>query len=156
MKQLIILIFFSFSLVGQNDKVVPHYSCGYLGYNWQGTHNIEYGINLLLKLKPNVNRDNVGLVLAANFNYLNNSFYLTPLPKIHYRKSFKKNKDLCFHSYISYFYTSYNSKFDNRISPEFGFGYKLFQLTAKANIPISNYQDKYTLPFGLSIKITNY
>ena len=91
-------------MFGQSEKFVPHYSCAYLGYTWQGTHNIEYGANFLLKIKPNENRDNIGLILAANLNYLNNSFYLTPLPKIHYRKSFKKNKDLCFHLYKLFLY----------------------------------------------------
>jgi hypothetical protein len=156
MRNLTILFFLSLNLIGQDGKVKPRYSCTYFAYNWQGTHNLEFGNSLLLLLKPSINKDNVGLIFAANLNYLNNSFYLTPLPKIHYRKSFRKNKNLSFHSYIGYFYTSYNSNFDNRISPELGIGYKLFHLTAKANIAISNYQDKYTLPFGLSIKLANY
>ena len=151
-----ILIFASLLTFGQNNERKFRYSCAYLAYTWQGTNNIESGIILLFKLKPKENRDNIGLVVAGNLSYLNNSFYLTPLPKFHFRKSFKNKKDLSFHSYLGYTYTSYNNKYDHRISPETGLGYKLFHLTTKLNIPITNYQDNYTLPFGLSIKLSNY
>ena len=110
----------------------------------------------LRKLNPTENWDNIGLIIAANLNWLNNSFYITPLPKFHYRKSFKNKKGLCFHSYLGYTYTAYNRKYDHRISPEIGVGYKLFHVTLKSNIPIIKYQDNYTLPFGISVKLSNY
>lgn len=151
----ILLTLFSLFVKSQGDSlkfVREFYVMPYsIGYTWQGTHNFDFGLQLLLFLDAKRYHDNLALVMTANYSYIHKSSYLTPRTKIKLYREFKKRR-LAWITSIGHSYTSINSKFDHRITPEIGISYKRYHLTYGYNIRVSKYSDDVTNNHRVSIR----
>lgn len=126
-----------------------------IGYNWQGTNNIDIGLQPTILLDAYHNHNNVGLALAANIMYYNNSTYLTPVTKI--KILIHKRKQLLgWVASVGHSYTKWNKKYDHRITPEIGLHMYGFSLTAGFNIPTSAYRDGFTNYLRLGLRFNTH
>jgi hypothetical protein len=156
---LILPLFLSCHLSGQKDSTKQKGFCpclSGLGYNWQGTNNVDIGIQPSLLLNKKNNHNNIGISIAANVMYYNNSFYVTPITKIRIMIHEKLNI-IGWVASVGHSYTNVLGKYDHRITPELGihFPYGL-SLTVGYNIPISTYQDKITSPIRVGLRLNSH
>jgi hypothetical protein len=122
-----------------------------IGYAWQGTSNFELGVSPLLLLDAYKNHNNVGLTIAGNLLFLNNSTYLTPSTRL--RVFIHKRKYLLgWECSLGHSYTSINKKYDNRLTPEVGISWRGFHLTYGYNFPMNKYTDNYTLNHRVALR----
>jgi hypothetical protein len=114
-----------------------------VSYIWQGTNNLNFGIQPMLLLNAKENHNNIGLVIAGNISLINNAAYLTPTTKIKLYRELK-NRKIGYEISMGYFYTKLFSKFDHRIYPEIGIALSHFHLTYGYNFQISQHNDNVT------------
>lgn len=125
------------------------------GYVWQGTHNIDIGMQPSLLLNALNNHNNIGLIIAANITYVNKSTYITPTVRLKLFQEIKNTK-LAWEISTGYFYTQFNKSFDHRITPEAGIVFYRFHLTYGYNIPLTNYTDQYTNSNRIALRYTGW
>lgn len=121
------------------------------GYTWQGTHNLDFGVQPMLMLNSRNNHNNIAIVLTANIAFINNTSYLTPRSRLKFYKEFYHRK-VAWTASIGHSYTSINAKFDHRITPEIGISLGWFHFTYGYNFKTSSYIDKVTNYNRLSIR----
>ncbi len=142
---LITLFVFSTKLPGQTDKVKKTSLTFIGGYTWQGTHNLNIGIQPMLLLDAKKDHSNIGLSISGNLLFYSGSTYLTPLTKLrimpHKRKRFLH---LAWFASVGHSYTNIQNKYDHRITPELGVKWEFYNLSVGYNIPVTEYRDNCT------------
>jgi hypothetical protein len=146
--QLTLILLLSIQLSGQTDKV-KKFSLTFVGsYTWQGTHNIDFGLQPMLLLDAKKDHSNIGLVMTGNLLFYNGSTYFTPMTKLrimpHKRKKFLH---LAWFASVGHSYTNIQHKYDHRITPELGAKWERYNISVGYNIPVSAYRDNCTNAF---------
>ena len=140
-----ILFLFSTKLSGQTAKVKKFSIDPSAGYTWQGTNNIDFGLQPMLLLDAKKDHSNIGLLITGNLLFYNGSTYLTPMTKLrimpHKRKRFLH---LAWYASVGHSYTNILNKYDHRITPELGVKWEWYNLSVGYNIPVSSYRDNCT------------
>jgi hypothetical protein len=139
------ILLLSIKLWGQTDKVKKFSVSPIAGYTWQGTNNIDFGLQPMLLLDAKKDHSNIGLVMTGNLLFYNGSTYFTPMTKLrlmpHKRKRFLH---LAWFVSVGHSYTNIQNKYDHRITPELGAKWEWYNISVGYNIPLSGYRNNCT------------
>jgi hypothetical protein len=145
------IAFFSIRLSAQTTKVKKFSIFPSTGYTWQGTNNIDFGLQSMLLLDAEKDHSNIGLIITGNLMFYKGSTYYTPVTKFrimpHKRKRFVH---LAWFASVGHSYTNIQSKYDHRITPELGVKWEWYNLSFGYNIPVSGYRDSRTSLFRVT------
>ncbi len=124
------------------------------GYTWQGTHNIDFGLQPMLLFDAKRDHSNLGLLLTGNLMYHKGAVYFTPMTKLrimpHKRR---RTVHFAWFASVGHSYTQINKKYDHRITPELGIKWEFLNLSLGYNIPVSTYRDGLTNEFRVNFSL---
>ncbi len=145
------ILLFALRLCGQDSKIKKMHLGLICGYTWQGTHNIDFGLQPMLLFDARRDHSNLGLLITGNLMHVNKATYFTPTTKIrimpHKRKKFVH---LAWFASVGHCYTKILNKYDHRLTTEIGVKWEWHNLSVGYNWPVSGYRDRYTTLLRLS------
>ena len=146
-------------LFGQIDssKVKKFQLAPHFGYIWQGSNNIDFGLQPMILLNPYHKHNNIGIMISGNILLHNNSTYLTPTTKFRIMKHYKTSIGRSgWTASIGHSYTNIDNKYDHRITPEVGIKWTALDLTFGYNIPITKYRDNFTSYLRIGLRFNPF
>lgn len=124
------------------------------GYTWQGTHNIDFGLQPMLLLDAKKDHSNLGLLLTGNLMHYKGAVYFTPMTKLRIMPHKRRvTRHLAWFASVGHSYTQIQKQYDHRITPELGIKWEWWNLSLGYNIPVSSYRDGLTNEFRVNLSL---